>query len=99
MALKCKIELQSGVILNESYIKIIENGGNKDLQNIRVAFYNSETDYTSGKTVIDSELQSFIPDITDSGLNFIKQGYEYLKNLDRYKDAVDLLDEGQTATQ
>lgn len=89
MALKSKLELKSGTILSESYIKIIENGGNKEKQNIRIAFFNSETDYIGGKPAIDSELQSFVPDVSDTALNFIKQGYDYLKTLDEYKDAVD----------
>jgi len=89
MALKNKIELQSGVILNEPYVKIIENGGNKELQNIRVAFYNSETDYAKGKIPVSSRLYSFAPDISENSTNFIKQGYEYLKTLDEYKTAID----------
>ena len=46
--------------------------------------------------LLQTKNYSFIPNIEDAAQNFIKQGYKYLKTLDEYKDATNLLDEGQT---
>jgi len=77
---------------NNCYIKITNLSGNKDLINIQVTVYD-----TKGGKILNRKNYSFTPSVSDTSKNFIKQGYEYLKTLDEYKDAVDLLDEEQTA--
>lgn len=39
---------------------------------------------------------NFTPDMTEGGENFIRQGYQYLKTLDMFAGATDILEEGQT---
>ena len=78
-------------VLESSYIKIDVVTSNKELCSIDVGIYDSK----NGTRLIIKQY-NFIPNIKDGCDNFIKQGYDYLKTLDEYKDATDLLDEGQT---
>jgi len=80
------------ITLPKAYIKIDGLNGTKELINLSIGIYTSK----DGNKIV-SYNQAFKPDITDAAKNFIKQGYEYLKTLDEYKDAMDLLDEGQAA--
>lgn len=41
------------------------------------------------ENVIQYLKYNFVPSVEDNSDNFIKQGYEYLKTLEEYKDAVD----------
>ena len=77
--------------LENAYIKIDNITGSKSNIIISIAIYN----FKNG-TVILRKSYNFVPDISENAKNFIKQGYEYLKTLDEYKDAINLLDEGQT---
>jgi hypothetical protein len=74
------------------YIKIDNLNGNKENLYLEVRIYDKK-----GGNLIFTKNYNFVPSIVDNSKNFIKQGYEYLKTLDEFKDAIDLLDEGQTA--
>jgi len=79
--------------IQNAYYKIENLTGDKNKINITVSIYKD-----NNKTVLfDRKSYSFIPNVTDIAKNFIKQGYEYLKTLDEYENAINLLDEGQTA--
>lgn len=80
------------ICINNAYIAITNCKGNKEEVQITVGIYKD-----SRKTVpIEVKLYSFIPNLSTSSENFIKQGYEYLKTLPEYADAIDILEEGQT---
>lgn len=79
-------------LLENAYIKITNQTGNKEKVLLDVGIYDKK----DGVCVL-TKYYDFVPIVSDSSANFIKQGYEYLKTLDEYKDAVDLLDEGQIA--
>lgn len=42
-----------------------------------------------------SKEYNFVPDVTEEAKNIFKQGYEYLFSLPEYKNAIDVLEEGQ----
>ena len=79
------------LVVNNAYIKIINNVGDKNSQNINVGIFNIKNGI-----LLQVKNYIFAPNISENSSNFIKQGYEYLKTLDEYKNAIDLLDEGQT---
>lgn len=91
MALKKNLVLENGLTVNDSYIRVENVGGGKEGAVIEVNCYLSQEAYKEGKKPVNPVPLNyrFIPDCTDSGANFIKQGYEYLKTLDEYKDAID----------
>lgn len=74
-----------------AYLKITSKTTteNKVIANITV--YSDSTK----KYVLNEYCDNFIIDISDNSVNEYKQIYRQLKESD-YKDAVDLLDEGQT---
>ena len=96
MALSKNINLDNGIILNNAYIKIDGIGGNKDNCSICVGIAVNK-DLANTNNYVNRKYYNFIPSVDNAASNFIKQGYEYLKALDEYKDAADLLDEGQIA--
>ena len=96
MALQKTITLQNGLQIQNAYIRIDAINGYKGGLDISVNSYVSQQDFIDGKGYLEQKIYHFLPDVSGTALNFIKQGYEYLKTLDEYKDAIDLLDEGQT---
>ncbi|MBN1039012.1 hypothetical protein DVW12_09890 [Clostridium botulinum] len=92
MAIQQKYEKKIyGEILNfgNAYHKITFINGSKENINIQITIYND----ISKKYILNQVGYRFIPKIEDIAPNFIKQGYEYLKTLDEYKNAIDLLEE------
>lgn len=79
----------------DTYIKINKIEGSKNNLKIIVNVYTN----SDCSVLLDIKQYNFTPSVEDMSFNFIKQGYEYLKTLKEYKDAVDLLDEGQTTTR
>lgn len=75
----------------DAYIEIIEVFGNKERMGIRVDIYSDE----SKEMLVDRLSFEYVPDVADAAPNFFKQGYVYIKTLDEFKDAVDVLEEGQ----
>lgn len=74
-------------LIENVYCKIDSINGNKNTVEIRINIYKDKTK----QVFISSAIYNFEPNL-ESADNFIKQGYDYLKTLNEYKDAVDLLD-------
>lgn len=76
-----------------AYFQIGYLSGDKNQINFSIKIYEDQS-----KTNFIEQLSfSFIPSISDSSSNFIKQGYEYLKTLTNFQGAIDVLEDGQTA--
>lgn len=93
MALLLKnYELVNGLVSNDAYVKIDTVAGNKTKIDLDIKVFISEDASNNGLPSIDQLFHSFIPDISDSSVNFIKQGYEYLKTLPKFSKAIDILE-------
>ena len=68
-----------------SYAMIESVNGDKTKINLWVAFYADN----SKEQTIEHKQYSFTPSVADGSTNFIQQGYEYLKTLPEFADAVD----------
>lgn len=97
MAFMKNIILNNGLSVENAYIRIDTVAGYKGRLDISVNSYLSKESFLGKQGYLEQKIYNFIPSVEDSSSNFIKQGYEYLKTLDEYKDAIDLLDEGQIA--
>ena len=75
--------------ITDAYIVISSVFASKELATITVQF-------KSDKDIKLTKQYQFEPNMTDKGTNVIKQGYEYLKTLDEFKGATDVLETGQT---
>ncbi|MEK4185668.1 hypothetical protein [Paenibacillus sp. FSL L8-0494] len=92
MALQLKVELDSGVVLDHAYCRIGSLSGNKNKITIMLdTFMNQETCLT-GRSIVQQVGFEFKPSVEDNAPNFIKQGYEYLKTLQGFLGAVDVLE-------
>lgn len=82
------LEKEDIIHLNDCYLAITNTSGNKNGIDLELSIYRD----SEKNVVVEKKYYKFIPSVADNSDNFIKQGYEYLKTLDEYKDAVDLLD-------
>lgn len=89
MALKKDVNTDIGLTLSNSYIRIDEQSGTKENINIRTRVYLSQEAREQGYRWVVERIYNFIPSVDDLAPNFIKQGYEYLKTLPEYADAID----------
>lgn len=80
-----KSNIEKDVTYKNCYIKITSISGDKEKLSINVNFYET----ADKEEIIDKKNYQFTPLIEDNSDNFIKQGYEYLKTLDEFKDAED----------
>lgn len=89
MAISKNVILNNGLDVQNAYIRVdTVNGYKGDLQ-ISVNSYVSQEDFNGGQGYLEQKFYSFVPSVEDTAPNFIKQGYEYLKTLEEYVDAVD----------
>ena len=89
MALSKTIKLSNGLEIKNAYIRIDTVNGFKSGIDISVNFYVSQEAFNNGQGYLEQRMYNFVPSVEDTAPNFIKQGYDYLKTLDEYKDAVD----------
>lgn len=88
-----KIETMAGINVQNPYIRIDSIIGNKEKLSILVHAYISQNAFNSGRGNLFAKSYDFVPSVNEESSNFIKQGYEYLKTLDEYKDAIDILED------
>lgn len=84
--------LSNGLVSNYAYIKIDTINGDKENLNIDIKVYVSRDASQNGTPYIEQIYERFSPDTTAVSLNYHKQAYEYLKTLEKYFDAIDVLE-------
>lgn len=67
------------------YVMINHVNGNKEMVKLNVLFYADSTK----EQIVQNKYYTFAPSVADNSTNFIQQGYEYLKTLPEFADAVD----------
>ncbi|NRT69994.1 hypothetical protein [Clostridium beijerinckii] len=88
MALRKKYNIEvygKNVEFDNAYIEIKSLNGTKDNMTMTIQVYDSD----QKANVIDTKYYSYTPDESDTSVNNFKQGYNFLKTLDEYKDAND----------
>jgi hypothetical protein len=89
MTLQMNVNTDIGLLIENAYIRIDEQSGNKESINLRIRSYLSQEKQTAGCAWISEKIITFTPDVSDGAPNFIKQGYEYLKTIPEFETAVD----------
>lgn len=89
--------LNNGLSAQNAYIRIDNISGNKAVMSLDVKVYANQQAYIDGRTNVDSRVYEFVPAVSDDAVNYHKQGYEYLKSLNEYSTATDVLEQGQSA--
>lgn len=90
MAFQMDIESNMGVTFPNSYCYIHKIGGSKELLYIQVNWYADQEARVGNLKPIETKGYSFVPDVSEDSLNFIKQGYLHLKTLEEFSEAVDI---------
>ena len=67
------------------YVKIENVSGDKSKIAFKAVFYADN----SKEQAIEYKQYSYAPSVADGSANFIQQGYEYLKTLPEFSDAID----------
>jgi len=78
--------------ISQSYIVVSGVNATKTLATVTVQFKSSD----QASTALTKSYQ-FTPDVSETAVNIIKQAYRYLKTLDDFEDATDVLETGQIA--
>lgn len=87
-----KVIHDSGIKVTNAYAKIGFINGNKEWLNMTLDYFMDQQSSNENKGIIKRTDFTFIPSIEDNSPNFIKQGYEYLKSLSEFQDAIDVLE-------
>ena len=77
--------IKKQVEYSSCYAMIKSISGTKNQLSMQVAFYSN----ANKEKIIESKQYRFEPSVSDGSTNFIQQGYEYLKTLPEFADAVD----------
>ena len=72
-------------IYPNAYFQIIFVDGNKERMRIDIQVFSDSTKQEK----LSSAMRFFTPSVSANSSNFIQQGYEYLKTLPEFADAVD----------
>jgi hypothetical protein len=89
MALIKSIKLLNGIELKDGYFKIFNIMGDKNMLSLNVQIYFSKEHCDNTGIPIAGDSYSFKPAVLNESENFLKQGYDYLKTLPEFKDAID----------
>lgn len=96
MGLRKDLETKTGLFVRLAYFRIDVLSVKQDEVNFNLMAYVSREDFLNGKDYLQYENYSFKPDMSEEKtLNIYKQAYAYIKNLEEYKNAIDVLENGQ----
>ena len=82
--------LETGITVNNCYARIDRIMGNKENMSLILNYYIGQDAYQSGKIHVKQDTTLvFAVSLEDTSPNFIKQGYEHLKTLPEFENAID----------
>jgi hypothetical protein len=90
MAFEMNVQSDMGISFPNTYCYIHKIGGSKELLYLQVNWYVDKEARFNNLKPIESKGYSFVPEVEESSLNFIKQGYIYLKTLEEFSNTVDI---------
>jgi len=82
-------DASSGLKVDNVYVNIDIQNVYKDSVAFKVKVYNSNEDRMENKSPINVYRKALDIDVLSSGDNLFKKVYQEIKNMDKYKDAVD----------
>jgi hypothetical protein len=89
MALEKDITLKNNFsedsFFESAYIQVAEISGTKKL--INAVIFIKKQDRVN---VLEQRVVSFVPSVSNTSQNFIKQAYEHLKTMDEFSNALDV---------
>lgn len=92
MALTKVTELESGIIVEEAYIRVQGINGNKNILAVSLEVFASKQLCDEGKQPISYMSFTFVPDTSENSLRWDKQAYDHLKTLPEFAGSIDVLE-------
>lgn len=92
MGLIVQTTLDSGITVNNSYVRIDNFSGTKEEVTIDVKFYADKQSQREGKPYVQSTFYSFSYDINNAQ-NLLQQAYSMIKGLPEFLNATDDLED------
>lgn len=86
MALICDVELNSGLTINNAYLRIVRFTGTDFGLDFDLSVYVDKSSFEGGKSAVSTFTYSMD---YDKNHNLFRQMYEYLLSMSEYKDAVE----------
>lgn len=80
----------SGIEIKGSYARIENFNGGKSGMSFALVYYANKKACDNGEAPFTRNQYNFIPDVSEGSLNYHKQGYEYLKKQEYFKEAIDI---------
>lgn len=92
MALQQTIVTPHGFKVDEAYIRIDTISGNKNEIVSSVNSYTSQQAFLEGSPYLEQKFYIFTPDVSPNAPEMWTQGYNYLKTLSEYTNAIDVFE-------
>lgn len=89
MAIVKTVTLESGLVVEQAYIRVQGINGNKNLAAICLEVFASQVLCEQGKPPVSFFNYTFEPLDGENTLRWDKQAYEYVKTLPEFENAVD----------
>lgn len=86
LALICDMELESGLMIPDAYLRITSFSGSENHVNFNLSVFINENSFDDEKPAVTQIAYSMD---FDKDRNLFRQMYEYLKTLPEYEDAVE----------
>lgn len=90
------VSFDTGLTLNNVYVRIHTVTGGKDAGQIIADFFKSRDDSLNGARSLKSEIIGINFDMTSSSKNFVIQAYNYMKTLTEFQSATDVFESSQS---
>ncbi|WP_211062128.1 hypothetical protein [Heyndrickxia faecalis] len=97
MGMEMAIVLDNGIPVEKAYVRIGKLEENNKSLTIYVDTYYDHQSFLDGKNLLSRIPYNFSANVSDDAKNYRKQGYEFMKTLGEYADAIDVFEEGQLA--
>lgn len=81
--------LSSGIEVKESYARIQSIDGDKEKMSLMLFYYKDHGSFAEGKAPFFHQQYAFEPSVADDAPNYHKQGYEFIKTLPDFANAID----------
>ncbi|MCM3110690.1 hypothetical protein [Lederbergia lenta] len=96
MGLLKDIRTDSGILVRDAYFRVDTISCNKDICNISLLSYINRNAFLQGKSFVTTESHTFSPDLTAGAPNLFQQAYDYLKTIEDFEDAEDVIEIDQS---
>ncbi|WP_127506614.1 hypothetical protein [Paenibacillus humicus] len=94
MALILSVKLNSGIQVENAYVRAASINGTAQELEVKVLYYANKENRTEGKPPFQVRTFRFVPSVAPGSANYHRQFYEWAKTTDEFAHATDDLEDG-----